>query len=127
VSLYERVVLIESKLSPAQQRYLVAMVRVFAKANKTELKNWGNRIEWVSEAEVASALGKSADQIYRTGNKVIGAGFAELKTTQSKVSVLDKGPFGKWYGGTRSWTQVDRYVRPTKSGLILAKQLLGKK
>lgn len=122
MSLFDRV-LTEAKLSLAQRRYLLALVRVFARANRAELARWGNPIGWVNEMDVAGELGKSERQTLALGNKAIGAKLAELRTHVSHGSKLRLGAFGRWIGGAERTTSVSRLVRPTKAGVALAKKL----
>ena len=105
--------------------YLFALVKVFAKAHRFEKEHWGGKIEWVNEADVASELGKTAEQVVATGNKVIDAGLAELRTKTVHGSRLRYGAYGKWIGGAKRTTQVIRSVKPTKAGLLLYKKLKG--
>ena len=97
-----------SKMTLVQQNALVAINSKYDEMDASERKNWGKAFTgW---------LDVTGDFDVRTVHKLHDLGLIEFQGVTNVHSIMRRGSFGRWLGGTRNVLSTQILVKPTVEG-----------
>jgi hypothetical protein len=104
------------RLTAVQRAALRAIVAEYDRAVAFERVRWGDK-----SADVVAARGICADSIalQSTVMALESRGLVQIRRHDVRGEKLRKGAFGKFLGGTKTWTETSFSAAPTDTGRAL--------